>query len=104
LIATITSGPKNIRLDWKPPHVRKNHVMSYEVWRILDPNNEGITTAPNGGTFASRVPVGTTPNGSTLTLTDFNASNNTWYTYWVQANFDSPPLKSGRSTTVRIKK
>jgi hypothetical protein len=101
LTATVTQGPKNILLTWTPPHVRKNHVVSYEVWRILDPNDEGITTAPNGGTFASRVLVGTT---SALTLTDFNANNNTWYTYWVQANFDSPPLKSGRSTTVRIKK
>ena len=104
LTATITPNPRNIRLDWAPPHVRKNHVVSYELWRVEDPNNVGVTTAPNGGTFASRFLVGTTANGSTLTLTDFTAKNNTWYTYWVQANFDSPPLKSERSTTVRIMK
>src|SRR5206468_3262198 len=105
LTASITPNPKNIKVDWKAPHVRSDHVAQYEIWRVIDPNNVGVTTSPNGGTLATAngVPVGTTQNPPVLTFTDFSAKSNVWYTYFVVTVFDNG-IRSGMSTTVRIKK
>jgi hypothetical protein len=95
---------RDIKLDWKAPHVRSDHVTQYEIWRVLDPNNVGVTTSPSGGTFATRVMVGTTQTPPVQTFVDLSAKNNVWYTYFVVAVFDNGATRSGMSNTFRIKK
>ena len=95
---------RDIKLDWKAPHVRSDHVTQYEIWRVLDPNNVGVTTSPSGGTFATRVMVGTTQTPPVQTFVDLSAKNNVWYTYFVVAVFDNGATRSGMSNIFRIKK
>ena len=91
-------GRQTITLIWTPPHVDAAAVSQYWVWRV-------IGTTVTQANFAARVLVsGTTVTGTTVV--DSNVKNNTFYTYFVQADFTPGvgPLRSGVSNYQTVKK
>jgi len=70
-----------IVLTWTTPHVDSNLVTDYLVYRVTG-------TAVNTATLVTKILVSGNPvPAASLTVTDTSAKNNTFYTYWVQAEF-----------------
>jgi hypothetical protein len=74
-------GKQTITLNWTAPHVDAVNVASYSVYRVT-----GSTVTPTN--FAARVWVTGGPVPGT-TAVDTNVKNNTTYTYFVLADFNT---------------
>jgi hypothetical protein len=90
-------GQRNAELRWFPPHVGKNDVANYEIWRV-----EG--TVIDAATWQTRQLLGTQPPAATppnIFLDTTRRNNIRSYTYFIIAVFNNGD-RSGASSFVTV--
>lgn len=105
-VSCTTGNAKDFLVTFQPPHVRRNDVAFYELYRL-----EGTAVTP--ANLAQRVPI-TNPiypsaPGAAVSVIDTTSKNNTTYIYIVLAQFnlrpgDLEPQRSGIGVSLPVSK